>query len=79
MIVRVLPAHRVRGFGQQLHTRALARARALDADPIETIVWAANVDGLRFAEANGFVEVPRYLTPDEDVPYLTLRLTRPAR
>ncbi|WP_203913899.1 GNAT family N-acetyltransferase [Rhizocola hellebori] len=75
VIVRVLAEHRRRGLGSQLYVRALAQARALGTDEIETIVWASNVDGLRFAEALGFVEVSRYLPPDEEVPYLTLRLT----
>ena len=73
VIVRVLPEHRGQGLGRQLYTRALAQARALGTAEIETIVWASNVDGLRFAQANGFVEVSRYLPPDEEVPYLTLR------
>jgi GNAT superfamily N-acetyltransferase len=74
-IVRVLPEHRGQGLGRQLYDRALAQARELGADQIETIVWASNVDGLRFAQANGFVEISRYLPPEEEVPYLTLRLT----
>jgi GNAT superfamily N-acetyltransferase len=74
-IVRVLPEHRGQGLGRQLYARALSQARELGADRIETIVWASNVDGLLFAQANGFVEVSRYLPPGEEVPYLTLRLT----
>jgi GNAT superfamily N-acetyltransferase len=73
VIVRVLPEHRGQGLGRQLYIRALAQARALGTGEIETIIWASNVDGLRFALANGFVEVSRYLPPDEEVPYLTLR------
>ncbi|WP_155389268.1 GNAT family N-acetyltransferase [Catellatospora paridis] len=74
VIVRVLPEHRGHGIGQRLYTRALEQARQLGGDRIETIVWAANTGGLRFAQAAGFVEVSRYLPPGEDVPYLTLRL-----
>jgi GNAT superfamily N-acetyltransferase len=73
VIVRVLAEHRRRGLGGQLYTRALAQARAMGAVQIETIVWASNVDGLRFARSLGFVEVARYLPPDEDVPFITLR------
>ncbi|WP_246157541.1 GNAT family N-acetyltransferase [Catellatospora sichuanensis] len=75
VIVRVFPEHRGQGIGRQLYTRALEQAGALGGDGIETIVWAANTGGLRFAQAAGFVEVSRYLPPDEDVPYVTLRLT----
>jgi hypothetical protein len=34
----------------------------------------ANVDGLRFAHSHGFVEVSRYLPPEDDDPFITLRL-----
>ncbi|WP_159450990.1 hypothetical protein [Micromonospora cremea] len=44
------------------------------AEGSETIIWAANSDGLRFADARGFVEVSRYLPPEEDFAYVTLRL-----
>jgi GNAT superfamily N-acetyltransferase len=74
VIVRVLAEHRGQGFGTQLYGRASAAARALGAGQIETVVWEPNVDGLRFAAANGFVEVSRYLPPDEDDAFLTLRL-----
>jgi GNAT superfamily N-acetyltransferase len=74
VIARVLPEHRRRGFGSQLYAAALRHARTLGADGVETIVWAANADGLLFAEARGFVEVDSYLPPGADVAYLTLRL-----
>jgi len=78
VIVRVLPAHRRRGFGTTLFARALTQAQALGANEIETIIWAANADGLRFAQANGFEEVSRYQPADEDdIPFITLRLVRP--
>ncbi|SNT40910.1 Acetyltransferase (GNAT) family protein [Asanoa hainanensis] len=60
VIARVLPAHRGRGFGTLIHSRALAAARELGPAEIETLVLAANVDGLRFAEQQGYVEVERY-------------------
>jgi hypothetical protein len=49
-------------------------ARVLGASVIETIVLASNVDGLRFAQVRGFVEVDRYLPPGDSVPFITLRL-----
>jgi GNAT superfamily N-acetyltransferase len=76
VIARVLPEHRRRGFGSRVYAAALDRARALGAESVETVVWAATVEGLRFAEARGFVEVDRYLLPGADVPYVTLRLRR---
>ncbi|MFR9779137.1 N-acetyltransferase family protein [Micromonospora sp. MS34] len=75
VIVRVLPPWRRRGFGGQLYARSLAQARALGADRIETIVWESNVDGTRFAYAQGFAEVSRYLPEGEDVAYVTMRLS----
>ena len=62
VIVRVLPDHRRQGLGTQLYDRAVAHAETLEPQHIETIVWAPNTDGLRFAQAKGFVEVER----DED-------------
>lgn len=74
VIARVLPEHRRRGFGSEVYSAALGQARTLGAEQIETIVWAANTDGLRFAKARGFVEVDRYLLPGAAVAYVTLRL-----
>jgi len=74
VIARVLAAHRRQGFGGELYARGLNRARTLGASVIETIVLASNVDGLRFAQAHGFVEVERYLLPGDSVPFITLRL-----
>ncbi|MGW3246234.1 N-acetyltransferase family protein [Streptomyces sp. NPDC001070] len=74
VIARVLPEHRGQGFGQQLYARGMDRARELGAGVIETIVLASNVEGLRFAEAHGFVEVERYVLDGDTVPYVTLRL-----
>jgi GNAT superfamily N-acetyltransferase len=73
VISRVLVDYRRRGFGTQLYRRGLEQARALGAQHIETIVWEPNVDGLRFAEAIGFVEVSRDLM-DGAPAYITLRL-----
>lgn len=70
VIVRVLPEHRGRGIGDLLYQHAL---RSADAGVVETIVWASNVDGLRFAEKRGYVEVDRYVLDGEEVPYVTLR------
>jgi GNAT superfamily N-acetyltransferase len=77
VIARVLPEFRRRGFGTALYEHCLARARDLGAQGIQTVVLAANSDGLRFAEARGFVEVERYVAPeDETEVWLTLRLER---
>jgi RimJ/RimL family protein N-acetyltransferase len=78
VIARILPEQRRHGYGAAVHLAALARARALSPGEIETIVWAANTDGLRFAERNGYVEVERYTLDGQDVPYVTLRLCAPA-
>ncbi|MFK8911417.1 GNAT family N-acetyltransferase [Streptomyces sp. YS-3] len=75
VIARVLPEHRRRGFGTRLYERALAQARALDAQLIETVVLGSNEDGLRFAVQQGFVELERYLLREGDtVPWIDLRL-----
>jgi GNAT superfamily N-acetyltransferase len=72
LIVRVLPAHRRQGFGDQLYRAELAHAQAL-ADSVETVVLESNQDGLRFALAHGFVETERYLLPGDTIPFITLR------
>lgn len=59
VIVRVLPAFRGRGLGNQLYDRAMAHAKTLEPLHIETIIWAPNTAGLRFAEAKGFTVVER--------------------
>ena len=74
VIARVLPEHRGRGFGGALYARGLAQARGLGVGVIETVVWAANTEGLRFARKQGFVEVDRYVLPGDEVPWFTLRL-----
>ncbi|MFI5707501.1 GNAT family N-acetyltransferase [Kribbella sp. NPDC051620] len=72
LIVRVLPAHRRQGFGEQLYLAELPHAQAL-ADSVETVVLESNQDGLRFALAHGFVETERYLLPGDTIPFITLR------
>ncbi|MGW3424876.1 GNAT family N-acetyltransferase [Streptomyces phaeochromogenes] len=74
VIARVLPAHRHQGLGEQLYVRALAQARELGARRIETVVLAANTEGLRFAERHGFVEFDRYTLPGESALWIDLRL-----
>jgi GNAT superfamily N-acetyltransferase len=74
VIARVLPEHRGRGFGRVVYERALAHARVLGAEVIETCVLAANRDGLRFAEWFGFVEVDRYVLDGESDEWVDLRL-----
>jgi GNAT superfamily N-acetyltransferase len=75
VIARVLPEYRRRGFGAALYENGLARARELGADAIETVVLAANEDGVRFAGTHGFVETERYVLDGETDLWLTLRLT----
>lgn len=75
VIARVLAGHRGRGFGEELYARGLEQARALGAERIETVVLAANEDGLRFAERHGFVEIDRYVLPGETAEWIDLRLT----
>jgi GNAT superfamily N-acetyltransferase/ADP-ribose pyrophosphatase YjhB (NUDIX family) len=74
VIARVLPGHRRRGLGEQLYQRALARARDLGAQVIDTVVLASNEDGLRFARRHGFAETERYVLPGQDIPFVDLRL-----
>ncbi|MEV0172817.1 GNAT family N-acetyltransferase [Streptomyces sp. NPDC050803] len=74
VIARVLPEYRRRGFGAALYEHGVAHARVLGARAIQTVVLAVNADGVRFAEARGFVEVERYVAPeDENEVWLTLR------
>ena len=75
VIARVLSSHRRQGLGELLYARGLAVAREwADDRPVETVVLASNEDGLAFALAHGFVEVDRYLLPDDTIPYVALRL-----
>jgi GNAT superfamily N-acetyltransferase len=74
VIARVLPEFRRRGYGDALYENDLTRARALGAGAIETVVLAANSDGVRFAEARGFVETERYVLDGETDLWITLRL-----
>jgi GNAT superfamily N-acetyltransferase len=78
IIVRVLPPYRRQGIGRTLLVRAEEQAHRLDAGRIETIVWAADAEGLHFAGVHGHTEVDRYLLPGEQVPYVTLRRRDPA-
>ena len=73
VIARVLPEFRRRGYGVALYENGLTRARALGAGVIETVVLAANTDGVRFAEARGFVETERYVLDGETDEWITLR------
>lgn len=74
VISRVLPTHRGRGFGRELYAYALAQARALGAEVIETVVLASNPEGLSFAHRAGFTEFDRYVLPGDTVPFIDLRL-----
>ncbi|MFF4349956.1 GNAT family N-acetyltransferase [Streptomyces sp. NPDC001530] len=74
VIARVLAEHRRQGFGEELYARGLEQARELGAEVIETVVLAANEDGLRFAQKHGFVEIERYVLPGETAEWIDLRL-----
>ncbi|MEU4085918.1 GNAT family N-acetyltransferase [Streptomyces aureus] len=74
VIARVLAEHRGRGHGEELYARGLEQARALGAGTIETVVLAANEDGLRFARRHGFTETERYVLPGESAEWVDLRL-----
>ncbi|MFF9103507.1 GNAT family N-acetyltransferase [Streptomyces rubrogriseus] len=80
VIARTLPAYRGRGIGTALYEEGLAHARVLGAGAVETVVLAANADGLRFAGACGFVEKERYVLDGERDEWVDLRLAaaRPA-
>lgn len=73
VIARVLPDHR-QGFGAMLYRHGLEHARTLDAAVIETVILASNVAGVRFAEKHGFVEVERYVLPEDPALWFTMRL-----
>ena len=79
VIVRVLPEFRGRGIGGELYERELSAARELGGEVIETVVLETNVEGLRFAQARGYVEVDRYVLDGDDVGYVDLRLQDSAR
>ncbi|WP_406109478.1 GNAT family N-acetyltransferase [Streptomyces sp. NBC_01003] len=74
VIARVLPDHRRQGFGEVLYRHGLEHARKLDAAVIETVILASNVAGVRFAEKHGFVEVERYVLPEDPALWFTMRL-----
>ncbi len=75
VIVRVLPAYRQRGYGEQLYRHALAKAESLGASVVETIVLASNPEGLHFAQRHGFIEIDRYVLPGDTIPFIDLRLS----
>ncbi|MFE1025494.1 GNAT family N-acetyltransferase [Streptomyces sp. NPDC058818] len=63
-----------RGIGAALYEAGLGHARGLGARAVETVVLAANADGLRFAEGRGFVERERYVLDGERDAWVDLRL-----
>ena len=60
VIVRILAEHRRHGHGGEYLHALLQQPRAARAQRIDTVVLAANVDGLAFAQRHGFVETDRY-------------------
>ncbi|MFF9816583.1 GNAT family N-acetyltransferase [Streptomyces sp. NPDC014006] len=75
VIARVLPPYRGQGIGSALYEDGLTHARLHGARIVETCVLAANAEGLRFAEARGFVETDRYVLDGESDQWIDLRLT----
>lgn len=69
VIVRVLPEHRGRGYGRALYAHCMRGVGA----PVQTVVLAANADGLAFALRRGFVETDRYVLDDGAAEYVDLR------
>ncbi len=63
-----------RGIGAALYERGLRHAREQGAGAVETVVLAANGDGLRFAAARGFAERERYVLDGESAEWVDLRL-----
>jgi GNAT superfamily N-acetyltransferase len=74
VIVRILRPFRGRGLGTTYLAHALAAARAAGARRIETVVLAANEDGLRFATSRGFVEHDRYVLDGQTDAFVDLHL-----
>ena len=74
VIVRILPAHRRRGYGTAYLEAELAHARSEGARRIETVVLESNSDGLAFALAHGFVEHDRYLLEGDTIAFVDLHL-----
>ena len=74
VIVRILPEHRGRGLGTEYFDAILERAAELEPDRIETVVLAANADGLRFAENLGFEEHDRYVLDGDTAEWVDLHL-----
>ncbi len=74
VIVRILEPFRRRGLGSAYLDMALADARSLGPDRIETVVLESNADGLGFARRHGFVEHDRYVLDGQSVPFVDLHL-----
>jgi GNAT superfamily N-acetyltransferase len=74
VIVRILPEHRGKGHGSNYFRAALADARALGAQRIETVILASNREGLSFAVARGFVEFDRYTLDGDTIPFIDMYL-----
>ncbi len=76
VIVRILPEHRRHGLGSEYLQVVVAvkQTRTSRAEQINTVVLAANVDGLAFAIRHGFVETERYEV--DGVAFIDLTLQR---
>lgn len=74
VIVRILEPFRRRGLGTAYLDVALAGARTLVPERIETVVLESNAEGLHFARRHGFVEHDRYVVDGQPVPFVDLHL-----
>jgi RimJ/RimL family protein N-acetyltransferase len=74
VIVRILEPFRRRGLGTSYLEAALADARSLEPERIETVVLESNADGLAFARRHGFVVHDRYVLDGQTVPFVDLHL-----
>jgi RimJ/RimL family protein N-acetyltransferase len=74
VIVRILPEHRRQGLVSEYLAAMLTEARGMGARRIETVVLAANEDGLAFAARHGFVEFDRYVLDGQSAAWVSLYL-----
>jgi RimJ/RimL family protein N-acetyltransferase len=75
VIVCVFRPFRRRGYGPEYLAATLDQASGMAAQRIETVVLAANTEGLGFAQRRGFVETDRYTVGDGGGEYVDMVLT----
>ena len=74
VIVRILEEHRNHGFGTAYFQAELEEALRIGARRVETVVLASNVEGLAFAQAQGFIEHDRYVLDGDTTAFVDLHL-----